>query len=67
MRTEPDLGGRQAGVRIFVSFVNGWQAWLERGQFFLAIYWKAKSVTLHYHRGGFDRMFTLSGYGISID
>ena len=50
-----------------VSFVNRWQAWLERGEFILAIYWKAKSVTIHYHRGGFDKMLTISRYGISID
>ncbi|MDG6963682.1 MAG: hypothetical protein JRN43_01035 [Nitrososphaerota archaeon] len=50
-----------------VCFANSWQAWLERGEFILAIYWKARSVTLHYSRGGFDEMLIVSRYGISFD
>ncbi len=50
-----------------MSFANRWQVWFERGEFIFAIYWKAKSVSIHYHRGGFDRMLTVSRYGIFID
>jgi hypothetical protein len=46
------------------STVNHRQARLERGGFLLAIYWKAKSVTIHCHRGGFDRMLIVSRYGV---
>ena len=49
-----------------VSKVNHWQAWLERGEFLIAIYWKAKSVTIHYHKGSFDRMLMISKYGVSL-
>ena len=48
------------------STVNHWQAWLEHGEFLLAIYWKAKSVTIHYHRGGFDRMLIVSRCGVFL-
>ena len=50
-----------------MSFANRWQVWLERGEFMLAIYWKVKSVTIHYHRGGFDEMVIISRNGIFID
>ena len=50
-----------------MGFANRWQVWFEWGEFILAIYWKAKSVSIHYHRGGFDEMLTVSRYGIFID
>lgn len=47
------------------SRVNNWQAWIERGEFLIAVHWKAKSVTIHYHKDGFDRMFMIWKYGVS--
>ena len=50
-----------------LSFVNRWQAWLERGEFIIAIYFQTISLVLHVHVGAFDKALYVSRYGISIE
>lgn len=62
MKEGDDKGGAE-----YLSFANHWQAWLERGEFIMAFYWKAKSVTIHYHVGRFDKMLVISRFGIFVE
>jgi len=50
-----------------MSHVNSWLAWLEHGEFVLAIYFKARSIVVHIHVGSFDKALYISRYGISVE
>jgi len=45
------------------NLVNRINAYLERGEFFILIHWRL-SIQIHLHLGSFDKMLTVSRYGI---
>jgi len=48
------------------SLSNSWQSYLSHKGLFIIIYWKVKSMCLHLHVGNFDKMLSVSRYGVDI-